>query len=67
GASDIKEVLEQYGANSSSWSDENRKTCEKIFATIRRNKSTGEQRDTLRVIIREQLGALTRVQAGASR
>jgi Domain of unknown function (DUF3482) len=67
GASDIKEVLEQYGANSSNWSDEKRKTCEKIFAAIRRNKSTGEQRDTLRVIIREQLGALTRLQPGASR
>ena len=40
---------------------------EKIFAAIRRNKSTGEQRDTLRVIIREQLGALTRLQPGASR
>ena len=67
GASELKAVLEQYGANSSNWSDEKRKICEKIFAAIRRNKSTAEQRNTLLVIIREQLGTLTRSQPGASR
>ena len=66
GASELKAVLEQYGANSSNWSDENRKICEKIFAAIRRNKSTAEQRNTLQVVIREQLGTLTSSQSGAS-
>ena len=67
GASELKAVLKQYGANSSNWSDEKRKISEKIFAAIRRNKSTAEQRNTLLVIIREQLGTLTGSQPGASR
>jgi hypothetical protein len=67
GASEIKEVLELYGANSSNWSDVKRKVCEKIFAAMRRNKSTAEQRNTLRVVVREQLGTLARLQSGASR
>jgi hypothetical protein len=66
GAPQLKEVLEQYGANSSNWSDEKRKACERIFAAIRRNKSTAEQHNALRVIIREQVGTLTRLQPGAS-
>ncbi len=63
GAAQLKEVLEQYGANSSHWSEEKRKTCERIFVALRRNKSTAEQRETLRRIIREQLGALATGQA----
>jgi Domain of unknown function (DUF3482)/50S ribosome-binding GTPase len=62
GAAQLKEVLEQYGANSSHWSEEKRKTCERIFAALRRNKSTAQQRETLRQIIREQLGALGKLQ-----
>ena len=49
GASQLKAVLEQYDANTSHWSDEKRKACEKIFDAIRRNKSTAQQRNTLRV------------------
>ena len=67
GAAQLKEVLEQYGANSSHWSEEKRKTCERIFVALRRNKSTAEQRETLRHIIREQLGALATGQATRAR
>ncbi|HEU4678666.1 MAG TPA: hypothetical protein VFS35_04030, partial [Terrimicrobiaceae bacterium] len=59
GAAQLKEVLEEYDANSSHWSDEKRRACEKVFAAIRRNKATAEQRETLWQIIREQLGALS--------
>lgn len=62
GASQLKEVLDQYRANSAHWSDENRKACERIFAAIRRNKSTAQHRDTLRLIIRDQLAALSMLQ-----
>jgi len=62
GASQLKEVLGQYRANSAHWSDENRKACERIFAAIRRNKSTAQHRDTLRLIIRDQLAALSMLQ-----
>jgi len=62
GASQLKAVLEQYHANSSHWSDEKRKACEKIFDAIRRDKSTAQQRETLRTLIRERLGELSRLQ-----
>jgi Domain of unknown function (DUF3482)/50S ribosome-binding GTPase len=63
GAPQLKEVLEQYGANSSYWSDEKRKACERIFAAIRRNKATAQQRESLRLIIRERLGALSMLES----
>lgn len=59
GAAQLKEVLEEYGANSSHWSDDKRRACEKVFAAIRRNKATAEQREALWQIVREQLGALS--------
>ncbi len=64
GAAELKEVLEQYHANTSYWGDEKRKECERVFAAIRRGRSTASQRDTLLLIVRERLGALGLSQAG---
>jgi hypothetical protein len=61
GASQLKAVLEQYNATSSHWSDEKRKACERIFEAIRRNKSTAQQGDELRALIRERLDELAKV------
>jgi hypothetical protein len=62
GASELRAVLEQYHANSSHWRDEERQACEKIFEAIRRNKSTAEQREILRMLIRERLAKLSKLQ-----
>jgi Domain of unknown function (DUF3482)/50S ribosome-binding GTPase len=61
GASELKAVLEEYKMGSSDWSDEKRKTCEKIFEAIRRNRSTPEQRNLLRDLIRARLGDVGQV------
>ena len=61
GAAELKAVLEEYHAGTSQWSDEKRKACERIFEAIRRNKSTGQQRDDLRSLIRESLDVVSKV------
>jgi hypothetical protein len=57
-ASQLKRVLEAHEATSEQWSQENRERVEKLFAAIRKESFSREDRDTLRQMITERLADL---------
>lgn len=63
-SAELKAKLEKAGMSTAQWDDAKRKDCEKVFAAIRKNKHTAEQRASLRKLIRERIGEVSQSTVG---
>lgn len=61
-SAEVKARMEAAGISTACWNDAKRKECEKVFTVIRKKKTTPEQRESLRELIRERL-----VEVGAAK
>jgi hypothetical protein len=55
----MKRALDAAGFSTASWTDAERRQCERLFVTIRKGKSSRPERDELRNLLAQRLTALS--------
>ena len=60
-SAEVKATMETAGVSTARWDNAKRKECEKVFAAIRKNKITAEQRQTLLKLVYERLKEVSQV------